>query len=59
MKRSINIWNRIDKVTVLLFLLMLVMGWFNIYAAVYNEEHKEIFDLSQRYGKQFLWIIAT
>jgi rod shape determining protein RodA len=38
---------------------MLVMGWFNIYAAVYNEEHKEIFDLSQRYGKQFLWIIAT
>ena len=59
MKRSINIWNQLDKVTVLIFLLMLIMGWFNIYAAVYNEEHKEIFDLSQRYGKQFLWIIAT
>jgi rod shape determining protein RodA len=38
---------------------MLIMGWFNIYAAVYNEEHKEILDLSQRYGKQFLWILAT
>ncbi len=38
---------------------MLIMGWFNIYAAVYNEEHKEILDLSQRYGKQFIWIIAT
>ncbi len=59
MKRSVNIWNRVDKVTVLIFLLMLIMGWFNIYAAVYNEEHKEILDLSQRYGKQFLWIIAT
>ncbi len=35
------------------------MGWFNIYAAVYNEEHKEIFDFSQRYGKQFIWIIAA
>ena len=35
------------------------MGWFNIYAAVYNEEHKEIIDLSQRYGKQFIWIIAS
>jgi rod shape determining protein RodA len=35
------------------------MGWFNIYAAVYNEEHKEILDLSQRYGRQFIWIIAT
>lgn len=38
---------------------MVIIGWFNIYAAVYNEEHKEIFDFSQRYGKQFIWIIAT
>jgi rod shape determining protein RodA len=58
-KRSINIWNGIDKITILLFLLLVAMGWFNIYAAVYNEEHKEILDLSQRYGKQFIWIFAT
>ncbi|MDQ1332637.1 MAG: rod shape determining protein RodA [Bacteroidota bacterium] len=38
---------------------MVTMGWFNIYAAVYNEEHKEILDLSQRYGRQFIWILAT
>jgi rod shape determining protein RodA len=38
---------------------MVTIGWFNIYAAVYNEEHKAILDLSQRYGKQFIWIIAT
>jgi rod shape determining protein RodA len=38
---------------------MVIMGWFNIYAAVYNEDHKEILDLSQRYGKQFVWILAT
>jgi rod shape determining protein RodA len=59
MKRSINIWNRIDKISILLFLLLVTMGWFNIYAAVYNEEYKDILDLSQRYGKQFIWIIAT
>jgi rod shape determining protein RodA len=35
------------------------MGWINIYAAVYNEEHAGILDMSQRYGKQFLWIIAS
>jgi rod shape determining protein RodA len=58
-KRSINIWYGIDKITILLFLLLLTMGWFNIYAAVYNEDHKDILDLSQRYGKQFVWIIAT
>jgi rod shape determining protein RodA len=38
---------------------MVIIGWFNIYAAVYNEEHTRIIDLSQRYGKQFIWIIAT
>jgi len=58
-KRRINIWNGIDKVTILLFLVLVVMGWLNIYAAVYNEERAGILDLSQRYGKQFIWIIAT
>ena len=59
MKRNINLWNGIDKITILLFLLLVIIGWFNIYAAVYNEEHKDILDFSQRYGKQFLWIIAS
>lgn len=36
-----------------------MMGWFNIYAAVFNEEHSGILDFSQRYGKQFLWILAS
>jgi rod shape determining protein RodA len=39
--------------------LLVIVGWFNIYAAVYNDEAKDIFDLSQRYGKQFVWIIAA
>ncbi|MDP4222331.1 MAG: rod shape-determining protein RodA [Bacteroidota bacterium] len=48
-----------DKATIIIFLVMIIAGWFNIYAAVYNEEHTKILDLSQRYGKQFVWIIAT
>lgn len=59
MKRNTNIWERVDKITLLLFLILVILGWFNIYAAVYNEEHSEILDLSQRYGKQFIWIIAA
>jgi len=58
-KRSINIWNGLDKISIMLFLVLVIMGWFNIYAAVYNEEHKEILDFSQRYGKQFIWILAS
>lgn len=59
MKRTVNIWTSIDKTSILIFLLLVIAGWFNIYAAVYNEEHKEILDFSQRYGKQFIWILAT
>ena len=57
--RNVNIWGRIDKATILIFLLIVIIGWFNIYAAVFNEEHTKIIDLSQRYGKQFIWILAT
>ena len=57
--RNVNIWGRLDKATILVFLLIVIIGWFNIYAAVFNEEHTGIIDLSQRYGKQFVWILAT
>ncbi len=39
--------------------MLILMGWLNIYAAVFNEEHRSIFDITQRYGKQLIWIAAT
>jgi rod shape determining protein RodA len=33
-----------------------MIGWMNIYSAVYNEEHYVITDISQKYGKQMIWI---
>lgn len=50
---------RIDKPTLIIYLLMIFMGWVNIYAAVYNEEHHSIFSFSQQYGKQLVWIIGA
>lgn len=40
----------------MLYLMLVFMGWVNIYAAVFNEEHQSILDTSQRYGKQLIWI---
>ena len=57
--RKTNIVRSIDWVTVVIYMVLVLMGWFNIYAAVYNEEHKSIFDFSQRYGLQMLWILAA
>src|SRR5258705_12186285 len=41
---------------VAIYLLMVGIGWMNIYAAVYNDEHKSILDFTQNYGKQAIWI---
>ena len=59
MRRSINILTKIDWLTVGVYLLLVFLGWINIYAAVFNEDHKSILDLSQRYGKQLVWITAA
>ena len=54
-----NVWANIDWITVSIYLAMMFIGWINIYAAVYNEDHKSIFDFSQQYGKQLIWIFAA
>lgn len=48
--------NKIDWITLLLYFVILIFGWFNIYAACYDESHKEVFDFSTRHGKQLMWI---
>ncbi|HAH59681.1 MAG TPA: rod shape-determining protein RodA, partial [Bacteroidales bacterium] len=54
-----NILNEIDWKLVALYLLLISMGWINIYAAVYNEDHSSIIDLSQSYGRQMIWIVTS
>ncbi len=56
MRRSADIFNNLDWIIILLYFVLVVLGWTNIYAAVYNEDHISIFDISQRYGKQLIWI---
>ncbi|MBI4649478.1 MAG: FtsW/RodA/SpoVE family cell cycle protein, partial [Bacteroidia bacterium] len=58
MDRRSNIIANIDWLSVALYLSLVILGWMNIYAAVYNEEHQSIFDISQKYGRQLLWIGA-
>ena len=48
-----------DWFLVILYLILVLAGWINIYAAVYNEHHASIVDMYQKYGKQLIWIIAA
>ena len=59
MRNRHNIFQLLDWTTILLYLILVFIGWLNIYAAVYNEEHQSIIDISQRYGKQLMWIGAA
>ncbi len=58
MKARNNILLNLDWITVFLYLVLVLLGWINIYAAVYSDEHQSILDMGQRYGKQLIWIIA-
>lgn len=59
MRPARNLFSNVDRVTVILYVILVFIGWISIYAAVYNEEHHSIFDISQRYGMQLLWITAA
>ena len=50
---------KIDIPLVVCYLFLVFVGWINIFASVYSEEHSSIFDMSQRYGMQFIWIITA
>jgi rod shape determining protein RodA len=58
MRRNSHPFKHIDWILVLLYALLVLMGWINIYAATYNEEHSSILDFSQSYGKQLMWILV-
>ena len=59
MRSPTNIIRDIDWLTIFLYAVFVLMGWFNIYAAIYDDQHASIFSFSQRYGKQLTWIIAA
>ena len=51
-----NIVGKIDWWLLLIYLTLVIIGVTTIYAAAYNESHPNIFDMSQHYGKQALFL---
>jgi rod shape determining protein RodA len=56
MKNQSTVTN-MDWMVVSLYTVLVIMGWLNIYSASLPLEETSIFDLSQIYGKQLLFII--
>ncbi|MDQ3395646.1 MAG: rod shape-determining protein RodA [Bacteroidota bacterium] len=52
--------NSIDWVTIIIYFALVLFGWFNIFAAVYDEQaNQSIFDFSLNSGKQLRWIFIV
>lgn len=47
---------KIDWWSVLLFLVLTVLGWINIYSVLQDGSEGGILDLSTRYGRQLMWV---
>jgi rod shape determining protein RodA len=58
MREEKGFLRNVDGWLILIYLILVIAGWLNIYAAVYDENHSSIFDLSQRYGKQMMFVIG-
>lgn len=38
------------------YILLLIFGLTTVYSVAYNEDHPNLFDFSQKYGKQIMWL---
>ena len=59
MRKAKNIFENIDYLSVILYLVLVFIGFFNIYASEFNDDANEIFNLSKRHGKQLLFIFIS
>ncbi len=57
--RQNKFWKNIDSVTIILYFVLVIIGWLSIYSAVYDESHSSIFDIEKNYGKQLIWILSA
>ncbi len=49
----------VDWFTILLWLLLCIIGWFNIHAAVFDPDYPGLFSMNTNYGKQSIYIFSA
>jgi rod shape determining protein RodA len=52
-------FERLDWTTLIIYIALVLFGWMNIYSAAYDPLHPNLFDFSQEYGKQFIWVLVS
>lgn len=56
MKREESLFGNIDWTLFIVFAVMVLIGIANVYSAAFNPKAPFLFDFSQKYGKQIMWV---
>ncbi|AWH84964.1 rod shape-determining protein RodA [Flavobacterium album] len=54
-----SVVGNLDWITILLYILLVCMGWMTIYSASLPDKTTSIFDIGQIYGKQIMFIMTS
>ena len=54
-----SVSNNIDWISILLYAVLVIMGWMTIYSASLPETETSVFDMGQIYGKQIFFITLS
>ncbi len=57
--RRRSLWADMDWLSVLLYALLVTVGWVSIYAADFDGVRTSMFDLTTSHGKQVLWVSVS
>ncbi|MDK2909296.1 MAG: rod shape determining protein RodA [Bacteroidales bacterium] len=52
-------FSQADRLLLWIYFILTLVGWLNIYSAVYDESHHSIFDMQVNYGRQLVWILTS
>jgi rod shape determining protein RodA len=56
MRKGESLVAHLDWALFIVYMILLIMGVATVYSTAYNEDHPNIFDFSQKYGKQIMWV---
>lgn len=59
MRKGESLVAHLDWTLFIVYIVMLIMGVATVYSVAYNEDHPNIFDFSQKYGKQIIWLCVS
>ncbi|MEJ7778868.1 MAG: rod shape-determining protein RodA [Daejeonella sp.] len=59
MNNQRSLFFNVDWFIIITYIILCIIGWFNIHAAVYDPENPSIVDLDTNYGKQLIFIVSA